>query len=460
VGGGVADSVVDSGAAPVRQAGEGGAGNGSNDGHEARLGEEGLYNGMRVGDVAAPGYLFGGLHLGVPFYVCQATNTSIWELPAAEHLAAVARTQGANGASSQLRPGAPVPGHPGYLFGGYSSGLPFYHHEDTGRSVWELPRQDAVRVQAQGGEGEPSVPQRPGERASGAGADAEANQDMSGEAEVEAALAAQRRRRHPDSSGPAADVPRAQFTTQEEADRAMAARLQAEFEAEERETAARHAAEARPRGQGQEQADQGSGADAVEDAEAEGPWQAQAAHDREMRRQQEEQTALEERLRREAAGRHTAQESAARRAVQPDDAATRQRYVEEERRATELMRKEEQLRSREREIERKMKELEDQQRMAARQKARESQVKEESRRSSAAGTISATAAAESDEVPNEYLCPITMDIMRDPVIAMDGHTYDRKAISSWLAKSQKSPKTNTLLPSKQVMQRERLCQAC
>jgi len=53
-------------------------------------------------------------------------------------------------------------------------------------------------------------------------------------------------------------------------------------------------------------------------------------------------------------------------------------------------------------------------------------------------------------VPNEYLCPITMDLMRDPVIAMDGHTYDRKAISSWLSKSQKSPKTNMLLPSKQV----------
>ena len=450
VGGGVADGD----AVPVRQPGEGSAGNGSNDGHETRQGEEGLYNGMRVGDVAAPGYLFGGLHLGVPFYVCQATNTSIWELPAAEHLAAVARTQGTNGASSQLRPGDPVPGHPGYLFGGYSSGLPFYHHEDTGRSVWELPRADAVRARAQGGEPEPSVPQRSGERASGAGADAEANQDMSGEAEVEAALVAQRRRRHPDSSGPIADASRAQFTAQEEADRAMAARLQAEFEAEERETAARQGAEAHPRGQ--EQAEQESAADAVEDTEAVGARQAQAAHDREMRRQQEEQTALEERLRREAAGRHDAQESAARRAVQPDDAATRQRYVEEERRATELMRKEEQLRSKEREIERKMKELEDQQRMAARQRARESQVKEESKRSSAAGTASA-AAAESDEVPNEYLCPITMDIMRDPVIAMDGHTYDRKAISSWLTKSQKSPKTNTLLPSKQVMRRERLC---
>ena len=77
------------------------------------------YNGMRPGDVAAPGYLFGGLHQGVPFYVCQATRVSIWELPPPEHLAAVARTRGTHGSTSQLRPGDPVfiaapapPSHP------------------------------------------------------------------------------------------------------------------------------------------------------------------------------------------------------------------------------------------------------------------------------------------------------------------------------------------------------------
>jgi hypothetical protein len=74
------------------------------------------YNGMRPGDVAAPGYLFGGLHQGVPFYVCQATRVSIWELPPPEHLAAVARTRGTHGSTSQLRPGDQVcsccPGYP------------------------------------------------------------------------------------------------------------------------------------------------------------------------------------------------------------------------------------------------------------------------------------------------------------------------------------------------------------
>jgi hypothetical protein len=38
--------------------------------------------------------------------------------------------------------------------------------------------------------------------------------------------------------------------------------------------------------------------------------------------------------------------------------------------------------------------------------------------------------------------------MQDPVTAMDGHTYERKAIESWLQRSQKSPKTNCTLQSK------------
>ncbi|NBV88156.1 MAG: hypothetical protein EBR88_01365, partial [Betaproteobacteria bacterium] len=30
-------------------------------------------------------------------------------------------------------------------------------------------------------------------------------------------------------------------------------------------------------------------------------------------------------------------------------------------------------------------------------------------------------------VPNEFLCPITMMIMRDPVIISDGYSYERAA---------------------------------
>uniref|UniRef100_A0ACD5WR22 Uncharacterized protein n=1 Tax=Avena sativa TaxID=4498 RepID=A0ACD5WR22_AVESA len=40
--------------------------------------------------------------------------------------------------------------------------------------------------------------------------------------------------------------------------------------------------------------------------------------------------------------------------------------------------------------------------------------------------------AEVDEVPSYFLCPITLDVMRDPVTLPTGITYDRHAISRWL----------------------------
>jgi len=45
-------------------------------------------------------------------------------------------------------------------------------------------------------------------------------------------------------------------------------------------------------------------------------------------------------------------------------------------------------------------------------------------------------------VPDAYLCPITYEIMIDPVICSDGHSYSRAAIEKWLRRSNRSPKTN------------------
>ena len=47
-----------------------------------------------------------------------------------------------------------------------------------------------------------------------------------------------------------------------------------------------------------------------------------------------------------------------------------------------------------------------------------------------------------------YLCPITQEIMRDPVMAADGHSYDRAAIEEWLQTHDTSPLTNYTLQSK------------
>ncbi|XP_033105844.1 WD repeat, SAM and U-box domain-containing protein 1-like [Anneissia japonica] len=48
-------------------------------------------------------------------------------------------------------------------------------------------------------------------------------------------------------------------------------------------------------------------------------------------------------------------------------------------------------------------------------------------------------------IPDEYLCPITREVMKDPVICADGFTYERTSIESWLRKNNSSPMTNSPL---------------
>jgi Mg-chelatase subunit ChlD len=51
--------------------------------------------------------------------------------------------------------------------------------------------------------------------------------------------------------------------------------------------------------------------------------------------------------------------------------------------------------------------------------------------------IVATSAA----FPSEFMCPISMDLMTDPVIGNDGHTYEKTAITEWLINHSVSPLT-------------------
>ena len=53
-------------------------------------------------------------------------------------------------------------------------------------------------------------------------------------------------------------------------------------------------------------------------------------------------------------------------------------------------------------------------------------------------------------VPNEFLCPITQEIMIDPVCASDGYTYERRAIEEWLTKKQTSPIMNLSINGTQL----------
>ena len=53
-------------------------------------------------------------------------------------------------------------------------------------------------------------------------------------------------------------------------------------------------------------------------------------------------------------------------------------------------------------------------------------------------------------VPDDFFCPITQEIMVDPVTAADGSTYERNAILRWMSVRMSSPLTNLWLSSKDL----------
>ena len=58
---------------------------------------------------------------------------------------------------------------------------------------------------------------------------------------------------------------------------------------------------------------------------------------------------------------------------------------------------------------------------------------------------------EAAEVPDHYACPITGEIMTDPVSTVDGFTYEHKAISEWLRSHDTSPATGAKLESNSLI---------
>jgi hypothetical protein len=58
-----------------------------------------------------------------------------------------------------------------------------------------------------------------------------------------------------------------------------------------------------------------------------------------------------------------------------------------------------------------------------------------------------------DDRAKECTCPISCMIMHDPVLAADGHTYEREFIQKSLARSNKSPMTNETIDSTLVENR-------
>jgi len=59
---------------------------------------------------------------------------------------------------------------------------------------------------------------------------------------------------------------------------------------------------------------------------------------------------------------------------------------------------------------------------------------------------------EDNGIYKSFLCPITLNLMENPVIAADGHTYEKSAIEDWfLTGKQTSPLTGKKLLNKNLI---------
>ena len=59
--------------------------------------------------------------------------------------------------------------------------------------------------------------------------------------------------------------------------------------------------------------------------------------------------------------------------------------------------------------------------------------------------------APSELYPRSMVCPITLEAFRDPVVAADGHSYERAALARWFTARVTSPTTGARLTSRQTM---------
>ena len=64
------------------------------------------------------------------------------------------------------------------------------------------------------------------------------------------------------------------------------------------------------------------------------------------------------------------------------------------------------------------------------------------------------------EAPNFLVCPITQEVMEDPVFTSDGHTFERSAIESWLSNNCTNPMTGSEMPDKNLTPNFAIREAC
>ena len=59
--------------------------------------------------------------------------------------------------------------------------------------------------------------------------------------------------------------------------------------------------------------------------------------------------------------------------------------------------------------------------------------------------------SDDEEIPHEFVCPIVQEIMKDPVMTSDGHTFERTAIAKWFSTHNTSPITRQRILDKKLI---------
>jgi len=88
--------------------------------------------------------------------------------------------------------------------------------------------------------------------------------------------------------------------------------------------------------------------------------------------------------------------------------------------------------------------------MSYEQKREEKNIGERSQSTGSYGSL-LDQSIHSHRSQSAFLCPITKEMMTDPVIASDGFTYERNAIEKWLWTKNTSPQTNLVLANKTLI---------
>ena len=65
-----------------------------------------------------------------------------------------------------------------------------------------------------------------------------------------------------------------------------------------------------------------------------------------------------------------------------------------------------------------------------------------------------------DHPPKDLVCPISQDLFKDPVLAADGHSYEREDIKKWLEQNNRSPMTNNEFEHEHLTPNHRLRSRC